>query len=107
MYGGHPSWGSLTTEDSTGVVEARDTAAAWTLRFGRFSGTSPNTGKTYDEATLVVVEATDAAPAFTVRGQAGDLDAWLWGRADVGRLEVVGDRTMFAKLEAVVSTGVD
>ena len=107
MYGGHPSWGSLTTEDSTGVVEARDTAAAWTLRFGRFSGTSPNTGKTYDEATLVVVDASDAPPAFTVRGGAGDLDAWLWGRADVGRLEVVGDRATFAKLEAVVSIGVD
>ncbi len=106
MYGDPPSWSTFTSDGTLAAVETTDTGAAWGLTFGRFTGTSPNTGTTYDDDIFVVADTLEAAPAFTLRGKAGDLDAWLWSRAGEDRVEVVGDRTAFGRLAAIVSQGI-
>jgi uncharacterized protein (TIGR03083 family) len=107
MFGEHPAWGTLTTDGPTGSIETTDTDAAWALRLGRFSGTSPNTGKTYDEETLIVLAEPERPPSFTLRGDASDLDLWLWGRAGADPLQMVGDAGAFARLESIVKAGLD
>lgn len=107
MFGEHPAWGTLRTDGPTGSIETTDTGAAWALRLGRFSGTSPNTGKTYDEETLTVLPGSEGPPSFTLRGDADDLDLWLWGRASASPLQMAGDLGAFARLESIVAAGLD
>ena len=106
MLGDLPSWATFTPDGTTGAVETIDTYRTWSLVFGRFSGTSPNTGNIYDMDTIVVDGAGDE-PAFTARGSAAELDAWLWGRGPVGGLLLDGDRHAFTRLEQIVSRGIE
>jgi uncharacterized protein (TIGR03083 family) len=101
-----PVWSTFEPDGSTGLVEARDTKATWSLALGRFTGTSPNTGKTYDQLTLVVGGASPAAPSFIARADAADLDLWLWGRGDRARVEVAGDRDAIDRLTEIVDRGI-
>jgi uncharacterized protein (TIGR03083 family) len=101
-----PSWATFIPDGTTGTVETTDTDRTWTLAFGRFSGTSPNTGKVYDMDT-VVVDGAPHEPAFIARGNATALDAWLWGRGPVASLHVDGDSSAFTRLEQIVSRGVE
>jgi uncharacterized protein (TIGR03083 family) len=105
-YADLPSWSTFTPDGGTGLVTARDTGTAWSVALGRFTGTSPNTGKTYDQPTLVVVDTSPAVPSFSVRADAVDLDLWLWGRSDAARIEVEGDRDAFARLAEIVDGGI-
>jgi hypothetical protein len=72
-----------------------------------YDGTSPNTGKHYDEDVVVVRDGSTAAPAFTVRGDAGQLVTWLFGRDARGGIEITGDAPAIARFEAVVSRGIE
>lgn len=97
---GVPSWGSFDDDGRTLRVEATDTGDTWSLRFGRFTGTSPTSGAVYDEDALTVVEDLDDHDT-TVRGTAWDLDLWLWGRADADALQIDGDPTLAARLRTI------
>lgn len=107
VHGDLPGWAMFTPEDITGAIEASDTRASWRVAFGRFVGTGPDSGKLYDMDAIRVVATAEHDASFTARGNAADLDAWLWGRAPVERLEVDGDRDAFARLEQIVARGVD
>jgi uncharacterized protein (TIGR03083 family) len=106
MHGDLPSWATFTPDGTTGTVETTDTDLTWSLGFGRFSGTSPNTGTVYDMDTIVV-DGTGDEPAFTARGNAAELDAWLWGRGPVAGLLVDGDHNAFTRLEQIVARGIE
>ena len=106
MYGDVPAWSTFTADGIGGRIQATDTGASWDVVFGRFAGTSPNTGKVYDDEIFTVVDALDGPPAFVLSGGAGDLDAWLWSRGPLDALSVTGDRAAFDRLAAVVATGV-
>ncbi len=57
-----------------------DTGTDLLVELGKFSGTDPESGKTYeDEDDLDLVDA-GAEPVATVTGTAADLDTWLWKR---------------------------
>ncbi|MBS3939884.1 MAG: maleylpyruvate isomerase family mycothiol-dependent enzyme [Actinobacteria bacterium] len=97
---GVPTWGSFADDGRTLRVEATDTGDAWSIRFGRFTGTSPNSGAVYDEDALSLAEDL-AEHDTTIRGAAWDLDLWLWGRADADALQVEGDPTLAGRLRAM------
>jgi uncharacterized protein (TIGR03083 family) len=108
MFGGTPPWAAFTPGDGVVEVMATDAGRRWLIRPGRFTGTSPNSGKDYDEPTLDVL-ADDVSPgeaSAAVHGAAGRLDLWLWGRAPVEGLDVSGDRATLDGLAAVVAAGV-
>jgi uncharacterized protein (TIGR03083 family) len=106
MYGDAPAWGSFTPDGASAVVETADTGRRWTLAFGRFVGTGPESGKLYDLDQFTVVD-DETTPAFTVRGSSAELDSWLWGRGPVSVLALDGDRDAFTRFEQIVSRGVD
>jgi uncharacterized protein (TIGR03083 family) len=97
-----PSWGSFEAEPTAVRVATTDTGDTWTVRFGRFTGTSPATGTTYDDE---VVRLDDAVPdgevVATVRGTAWDLDRWLWGRGPADPLRREGDVASVHRLRSL------
>ena len=108
MYGGCPDWGTITPEDgSTLRIEAEDTGASWLVTMARFTGTDPD-GTSYDEPDIAVAESDDGRPAkATVRGTAGDLDCWLWGRPTLGEPERFGDEHIHARFQQILDQGIE
>jgi uncharacterized protein (TIGR03083 family) len=106
MYGTAPAWGSLTPDGAPGRVETTDGSRGWEIGFGRFRGTSPNTGTVYDEDMLMVPPTPGAPAVFTVSGDAADLDRWLWGRGDLSTLHASGDEAALERLTAIIAAGV-
>src|SRR5262245_60059140 len=105
VYADPPAW-STFTPDATGRFTTADTGATWDFELGRFSGTSPNTGKVYDNDIIRLVPGLDGPPDVVVSGQAADLDQWLFGRRPADPLVVTGDRASFSRLAAIVAAGV-
>ncbi len=111
MYGGMPSWGDWAPGESTVRVDATDTGTEVWLRFGTFSGTDPDSGRTYagEEDFHVVAgpDDPDVEPDVVVDGPAAALDLWLWDRADETELSVVGDASVLARFRAVVGSPIN
>lgn len=101
MLDGVPDWGSFTPETATLRVEASDHSGTWLLRFGRFRGTSPDSGNDYDLDTAML-EDDLVAPDCTIRGTAWDLDRWMWGRAPVSAVTTEGDVALVDRLRSIV-----
>lgn len=107
MYGDVPEWAS-TTPDPRGAAArlvATDAGRSWLVTFGRWSGTSPNTGRSYDDPALWLVP-DDGREAATVSGRAADLDCLLWNRPATGTVSRSGDQRSLALLDAVVAVGI-
>lgn len=111
MYGGCPPWGTWTPGESTVRIDATDTSDQVWVRFGTFSGTDPDSGRTYEgEEDFHVVEAPadpDEEPDVVVDGPAAALDLWLWDRGDDADLSVVGDRAVVARFRDVVGSPIN
>jgi uncharacterized protein (TIGR03083 family) len=106
MWAELPGWATFTPSGGEVLLAATDTGDAWLAVLGRFTGTSPTSGRTYDEPTITVADpAPAAAPAARVRGTAAALDRWLWNRGDAG-LERTGDPAALANLDGLVTAGV-
>ena len=104
---GFPDWGTFTEDGVTAVITETDTSCSWGLRFGRFTGTSPNTHTDYDLDALTVVDANAVEPKMHLRGRAADLDLWLWGRATAERLNVDGDESLADRLRTLAAESTD
>ena len=110
MYGGEPSWGDFTPHEGQTVrVEATDTGSTWVLTLGRFSGSEPDSDRSYsDEPDMRIADTDDGGPtAATVRGTAQDLDLWLWHREPLGPIERTGDEAVLAELARTVEPGIN
>ena len=110
MYGGCPAWGSWEPTEGLVRVDATDTGEEFWLRFGSFSGTSPNNGQSYSgEEDFHVVEAPggDVEPDVVVDGPAAALDLWLWGRGDDAEVSVVGDESTYARFRSIVDSPIN
>jgi len=110
MYGGLPSWGSFAPDKGRTVrFRATDTGHSWFVEIGRFTGTDPDTNKTYDEPDIHPVERDDPSlvAAATVEGTAADLDLWLWRRPTLGALNHTGDHEGIDHLETIISGGIN
>ncbi|ACQ81160.1 protein of unknown function DUF1503 [Beutenbergia cavernae DSM 12333] len=110
-----PGWGTVTLDGRRARVSATDAVthatagggtapSVWTLAFGRFTGTGPESGTQFDW-DAARLEPTDDAGAVDVEisGRAWDLDLWLWGRGDAGPLHVTGDAALVPRLRGVVA----
>ncbi len=97
MLTGVPGWASFTP-DGHRIRLAVEGGRSWDLEFGRFTGTSPDTGNTYDLDACDYAPDDGADPDAVVSGSAEDLDLWLWGRGPVGPLTVTGHAELADRL---------
>ena len=95
-----PPWGDFAPDGSAITVRTTDTVAAWTLAFGRFTGTSPDSGSSYD-LDVARLDPDRAEVDATVAGAAWDVDRWLWGRGGAHPLRFTGDRALIHRLRAI------
>ncbi len=110
MYGGAPEWGTFTGSGETIAVRMTDTGTDLLVELGKFSGTDPDSGKSYEDEDDIDLVEGGAEPVATVSGTAADLDTWLWKRDpslslgfDEGdRIHVAGDRITYEKLSAIL-----
>jgi uncharacterized protein (TIGR03083 family) len=110
MYGACPPWGVWKPGEALMRVDTTDTGEQFWLRFGSFSGTSPDSGTTYtDEEDFHVVPAPgdDVEPDAVVDGPAVALDLWLWSRGDDAEVAMVGDEATLARFRAIAGTPID
>jgi hypothetical protein len=96
FHGEIPPWGSFSEDDAVLTLTATDTSSSWVCRFGRMSGTSPDSGKTYDVDAISIDDT--ATSTGDIAAEAGSLDLWLWGRAEDVPLEITGDRGLAQRL---------
>jgi uncharacterized protein (TIGR03083 family) len=102
MVDGVPPWGRFEPEEETISIACTDLPRVWQLRFGRFRGTSPDSGNTYDLDTAVL-EDGDPTTNCTLRAPAWDLDRWLWGRGGSTMPGVEGASGLASRLRSIIS----
>jgi len=108
MFGGSPPWGAFTPGDGLVRFDLADTGDRVLVRLGRFSGTDPESGKTYeDEEDLSVVPDDGTEPDSVVTGDAAAVDAWLWRRRDDSGITLAGDEGVYTRLRAIVNNPID
>ncbi len=108
MYGGTPEWGAFTPGEGLLRVDVGDTGESLWVRLGLFTGTDPESGKSYtDEPDLNVVPDPGTEPDAVVSGPAGPLDAWLWHRGDDAAISVTGDPDVCQRFAAIVTAEID
>lgn len=107
MFGDLPPWATATPDPEGATVRmvATDAGRSWLVALGRWSGTSPNTGRHYDDPTLWLLP-DDNRRAATVSGPAADLDCLLWNRPTTGAVGRAGEERALALLDAVVAAGI-
>jgi uncharacterized protein (TIGR03083 family) len=106
MMEGYPEWATPTSTRELLRIKCTDQPGSWSLGFITWSGVGPESGTEYrDEPGIVFEEA--AKPTAVLRGTAGDLDLFLWGRGPREALMTEGDLALIDKLRAIAadSTG--
>lgn len=93
MMTGAPEWSVTSMTDRVITVTEVDGSQSWRLRLAAFTGTSPGGTLFEDEATFFI-DYTDDPAAASIAGPAGAVDAWLWGRGELGDLSLDGDRDL-------------
>ncbi len=99
MMSDAPTWGSIALEERSARIEVP--GRSWTVRLGRFSGTSPLTGNTYTDLPALELVDGETSSHATISGTAGEMDRWLWGRGSLDDLAVEGDRAMAEAVRTV------
>jgi uncharacterized protein (TIGR03083 family) len=106
MYGGCPPWGTFTPGQGLLRFDLADAGGSIWVRLGRFSGTDPE-GTARDEEDLNMVDPPGRDPDVVVTGPAGPMDAWLWHRGDDSAISVTGDRAVYERFAALVTTPIN
>ncbi len=110
MFGGVPPWGTFVPDAEGAAVRVRAAdpgraGRSWLAVLGRWTGTSPTSGKTYDEACLDVRD-DDGREAATLTGRAADLDCTMWNRPPPGEVVRAGDERSLAIFDAILADGI-
>jgi len=110
MYDGTvPDWGTFTANEGKTIrITATDTGDSWFLTLGHFTGTDPESQKSYDEPFIHAADTDPGPPtAATITGSAADLDCWLWNRPPTGAVDRSGDDETLAAFDAKIAGGVN
>ena len=71
------------------------------MQLGRFCGTDPE-GQAHAKDDICVVVDPGTPAGAVVSGTAGDVDRWLWKRADDGGITVSGDLEVYDRVRAIL-----
>jgi hypothetical protein len=108
MYGGDvPAWGTFTSGSGTVLrLQAADTGQSWLVTLGRFTGTDPGDQARYDQPSIQVASGPGTRTAASVRGNAADLDFWLWRRPSLKPVERSGDPDVLRAFDSMIASGI-
>lgn len=107
MFGGTPGWGSFAGGGRHVRVDIADRGESVWVETGRFTGTDPDSAKTYDEDDIAKVDPREGEPDAVVSGPAATLDAWLWRRGSDDEIAVTGDGEVVAHFRRCVDQAID
>jgi uncharacterized protein (TIGR03083 family) len=109
MYGGCPSWGTITPEPGRTLrLRATDTGRSWLVTLARFSGTEPDGTSHTAEPDIHVAAADPGGPALAeISGTAADLDCWVWHRPPFGQVERSGDAEVLAGFDGAIAPAIN
>jgi uncharacterized protein (TIGR03083 family) len=85
---GYPPWAEVTR--SRVIVRLMSEGRTWRLRFLSWSGTSPNSGRTFEDEPGIEFDDGSHKPDAVIRGSSDALDLFLWGRGSADGLTVDG-----------------
>ena len=108
MYGGElPERGTFTPGSGAVLrLQATDTEDLWLVTLGRFTGTDPSDQARCDEPRIQGTSAPGAGTAASVRGNAADLDCWLWRRPSLMPVERSGDPDVPSAFDSMIASGI-
>jgi len=106
MYGGQPPWGSFDPLPHYLEFRLTDTGTSVWTQLGIFAGTTPEGHEISGEKDMHVVPDPGVPADTVVVGAAGDMDAWLWRRADDG-ITVTGNREIYDHARVVLDHPID
>jgi uncharacterized protein (TIGR03083 family) len=101
FMGGYPEWAQV--DRSSVVVGLESEGRQWRVRFGSWSGTSPNSGREFIDRAGIELDATDSKPDVVIRGPGDALDLFLWGRGSADGLIVDGHPSVLLYLRDVAA----
>jgi uncharacterized protein (TIGR03083 family) len=107
MYGGCPPWGEWSPLPHYVRFDMSDVDQSVWVQLGRFSGTDPE-GVSHEEEDLHVVDDPGQEPDAVIEAaSAAALDLRLWKRGPGDDFHLAGDRSMVARVRAIVSHPLD
>lgn len=95
MLTGAPSWAEATIDGDRFDLVTHD--RRWQLRWGRFTGTSPNSGTEYADEDLLAFDGDDN-PETVIAAPAASINYWLWGRGEISDGTISGDEDMVHRI---------
>jgi len=101
FMGGYPDWAAVAR--STVLVGLESEGRSWLVRFGSWSGTSPNSRREFSDVPGIELVAANERPAAVVRGPGDALDLFLWGRGSADGLVVEGHPSVLLYLRDVAA----
>ena len=101
FMGGYPEWAQV--DRSSVVVGLESEGRRWRLRFGSWSGTSPNSGREFTDVAGIEFDTSDSKPSVVIRGPGDALDLFLWGRGSADGLIVDGHPSVLLYLRDVAA----
>jgi uncharacterized protein (TIGR03083 family) len=99
---GVPTWATWTPDGTTVALRCADVGGRFVLEFGRMTGTSPDSGRSYDLDAVDLRSDLSSTTDAEVAGDAWDLDRWLWGRGPADELAVTGDRHVIDRFRTLL-----
>jgi uncharacterized protein (TIGR03083 family) len=107
IYGGLPEWGQFTPQRAETIrLSASDTQVSWLVTLGQFTGTDPEDGTFYSEPDIHAEIDSGGPAAATIRGNAADLDCWLWHRPPSMPIDRSGSQSVLDQFESIIKPGV-
>lgn len=97
-----PDWATFEHDGTSASITVVDTGVNWWMRFGRFIGVGPESGKAHDLPAIQLGDGGGPADV-AISGSPADLDLWLWGRGSANNLVVSGDGSLADKLRATAA----
>ena len=101
FMGGYPPWAEVSR--SSVIVKLESEGRAWQVRFGSWSGTSPNSGREFEDEPGFEFDTEASKPAAVIRGPGNALDLFLWGRGSADGLIVEGHPSVLLYLRDVAA----
>jgi uncharacterized protein (TIGR03083 family) len=101
FMGGYPEWAAVARSEVLVGLESEDWS--WLVRFGSWSGTSPNSHREFRDVPGIELVTGRDRPAAVVRGPGDALDLFLWGRGSADGLVVEGHPSVLLYLRDVAA----